>query len=431
MIKIAAKTLGCKTNQYETEAILSKLSCDDYKIVEFSEKADIFLINTCCVTNKAEAKSRYEIRKIIKNHPTSKIIVTGCYVNLGARFLRKHQNRLQLFINNKKPFISDAIVSDTSIVKEVEKHNYPEIGLDKSIYHSRVPIKVQDGCNFNCAYCILPTVRGIPRSRNPQKVIEQIKKLVSQNVNEIIITGINLGLYGIDLKNYDLQKLIEGITKKTKLRQIRISSLEPMLFDEELITYFAENPKIVPHYHISLQSGCDKTLKSMKRTYKTAEVAKIFSLIKEKIPTAAIGCDVIVGFPSETKNDYLATYNFIKDNPVNYLHVFRFSERPGTAAAHMKNKVHSRIKKSRMKKLISLGEKKKARYARSLVDNSVSLQAIAERKYKGNWQAVSDHYIKTQFEGKKISQGDYVKLKPVRYLNQSQVLLAKIINDTD
>lgn len=432
MKKIAAKTLGCKTNQYETEAILSKLPSSDFTVVDFSQDANLYLINTCCVTHRAEAKSRYEIRKIIKNHPHSQIFVSGCYVNLGAEFLSKYKNRLHLYKNDEKPFIADDILTGKKTTENLNLNVFPEIGLNHSIYHSRVPVKVQDGCNFNCAYCILPNVRGKPRSRDSKKVIEQVRKLVKQQVREIILTGINLGLYGVDRKDYNLQSLIEDISTQTEIEQIRISSLEPMLLDSKLIQYLSKNSKIVPHFHISLQSGCNRTLKKMYRVYGTTEVAEIFTKIKTEIPHAAIGCDVIVGFPGETDKDFEITYNFIKENPINYLHVFPYSERPGTKAASMDNKIHSKIKKKRMHKLRELESLKKMEYLNFLLEENIILKAVAEKKTSGQlWQSVSDHYIKVAFKSEMIEKGETVTLQPIKYLTRSQSLLCEVVDDQD
>lgn len=427
MKRIAAKTLGCKTNQYETEAILSRLPTTDYKIVDFSKKADIFIINTCCVTHKAEAKSRYEIRKIIKNFPHARIIVTGCYVDLGADFLQNNKKRLELYENDSKSYIADNIIKERSIIKKSEPHLFPELPLEKPIFHSRVPVKIQDGCNLDCAYCILPHVRGKPRSRKPDSIFRQIKKLNSQGVKEIVLTGINLGLYGVDLEDWNFKKLLQAITNKTEIKKIRISSLEPMFLDKEFINYLAEDTKILPHYHISLQSGCDKILKNMNRTYDTSQASNILTYLQNRIPDAAIGCDVIVGFPSETENDFKETYRFIKYNPIHYLHVFRFSERPGTKAAVMEDKVHSRHKKRRMRNLLALSKNKKQKYAQYLITNNINLRVIAEQNEKNHWFAVSDHYIKTKFVAKNITQGSLVKLKSLKYLNRSQTMLSEPI----
>lgn len=420
MLKICTQTHGCKTNQYETEAILGKFIDAGFSLVDLSDDPDIILVNCCCVTNKAEAKSRRSIRKALKKKSANsrspdldktKIIITGCFGEKNKKYLRDNKSDFTVFSNRNKPnifsFATKGIRQD-----EVPPEVFPELSLQDSFQRTRVPIKIQDGCDFFCSYCILPIVRGKPVSRAPKKIVQEINDLVRSGTQEIILTGINLGLYGREFDDFKLANLLELISNQTEIKMIRLSSLEPMFFTKEFIDYLANNAKICPHFHISLQNGSDEILKLMHRNYTTNDFAATIKDLQNAIPNCAIGCDVIVGFPEETAEDFQKTYSFIESMNIAYLHVFRFSKRPGTKAAKMKNQVSENIKKTRMEKLIRLGEKKKGIYTRNLIRQEIPVRAVLERKEKDVWKAVSDHYVQIHLEDDNYENGQFVHVIP-------------------
>jgi len=430
MKTIAVATLGCKTNQYETEAVLNQFIKSGYKLVDFSQSADIYLINTCCVTNRAEYKSRYLVRKAIaQKKPNAKIVVAGCYVENEPDFFPQLDNSILTFTNNEKGQIFDCIVNKSIKDRTINLSNeFVELTTDKFYFHTRTPIKVQDGCDFFCSYCILPYVRGKPRSRKPENVVTQVKKLVKNGVKEIVLTGINLGLYGREFNEYSLIDLIEDLSSKTDIQRIRLSSIEPMFFSDRLIKYIANNKKICHHFHIPLQSGSDKVLKNMNRSYTTDDFQKIIYNIKHEIPEAAIGCDVMVGFPGETDEEFEKTFSFLDRLDVSYLHIFRYSSRPNTAAANMKWKSDGIKNRQRMHQLIKLSNEKKMKYFDYLVDKRIPLTAVLETQKNGLWTAVSDHYARIYLKDEKARKGELKNLVARKNYSQGNgVLVRKII----
>lgn len=342
------------------------------------------------MTNRAEYKSRYAIRRAMKNiSPGGKVVVTGCYVNKGSSFFEKKPKNLLLFTNTEKHNIFYQIEG----IEHGTNSDFMELSTDSYHLHTRVPVKVQDGCNFFCAYCILPFVRGKPISRPIRSIIEQINSLAENGVKEVILTGINLGLYGYDEEDSGLLPLLKEIVK-TEIKQIRLSSIEPMFFNDEIIDFLASQKKICPHFHIPLQSGSDKVLARMNRTYSTAEFRQTIEKVKTALPDAAIGCDVIVGFPGETDEEFSKTYNFIESLPISYLHVFRFSPRKFTKAAEMEWNLSGTVSKKRMESLQKLGQIKKNEFSKYLIEKKVPLKAVLEKKENEYWTSVSDHYVK-------------------------------------
>jgi threonylcarbamoyladenosine tRNA methylthiotransferase MtaB len=410
MKTIAVATLGCKTNQYETEVILNQFIEAGYHLVDFSQSADIYLINTCCVTNRAEYKSRYLVRKAIaQKKPDTKIVVAGCYVENEPDFFPQLDKNILVFTNNEKAQIFDCIVNNIQVSNRTINplsNQYIELTTDKFYLHTRVPIKVQDGCDFFCSYCILPYVRGKPRSRKPENVITQVKKLVKNGVKEIVLTGINLGLYGREFNEYSLIDLIEDLSSKTDIQRIRLSSIEPMFFSDRLIKYIANNKKICHHFHIPLQSGSDTILAKMNRCYDTKDFISIIKKIKNEIPDAAIGCDVIVGFPGETDEEFDKTLAFLDKLNISYLHIFRYSPRPNTSSTKMKWKSDGIKNRQRMHRLIKMSYEKKMKYCNFLIANQIPLKAVLETNKDGYWTAVSDHYARIYLKDEEARKGE-------------------------
>lgn len=363
----------------------------------FNDQPDIAIINTCCVTNRAEYKTRYAIRKALKSiSPDGKVIVMGCYVNKGSSYFESLPENVLLVLNDQKHLVLQNITQTTNNTNP----EFLDLSTDSYHLHTRVPVKVQDGCNFFCAYCILPYVRGKPKSRSLESIINQVNTLAEKGTKEIILTGINLGLYGVDKENVSLLELLKAMVR-TDISQIRLSSIEPMFFNDDLIGFLASQKKICPHFHIPLQNGSDKVLTNMNRTYTRDEFDKIIHNVKEAIPDAAIGCDVIVGFPGESEDDFNATYDFIEKLPIAYLHVFRYSPREFTKAYKMKRHVDGSVSKKRMQSLQKLGQCKKSDYSKYIIEKKVPMRAVLETREQKYWSSVSDHYLRIFLEDDK------------------------------
>ncbi len=404
--KCAFHVLGCKVNQNEMESFKSLFLSNGYEVVDFNEKADVYVIHTCTVTHISDRKSRQHIRKAIKKNPDAVIAVTGCYAQIAPQEIEKiegvdiiigtnNRNKIvelvEKVLNNKNLKLN--IVSNINNYKEFEELPTPK--TDKV----RAFIKIQEGCNRFCTYCIIPYARGPIRSRNPEAVIEEINKLVSKGYIEVVLTGIHTALYGVDFKNenINLSWLIEQIVKIDGLKRLRISSVDPDDFSERLIYILTENEKVCPHYHISLQSGDDTILKQMGRRYNTEDFLSILNRIREKRPEAAITTDIMVGFPGEDKIKFNNTFNFIKKMQFADLHVFKYSPRKGTHAAKMQDQIDNKIKSDRSKKMIDLSNDLFKKYAEDFLGKSRKI--LVERKnFDGYWEGHTDNYLTVEFK---------------------------------
>jgi threonylcarbamoyladenosine tRNA methylthiotransferase MtaB len=409
MKKVAAITFGCKVNQYETACILDDFQKAGYEITEFKNLADVYIINSCTVTNRTDYKSRNAIRKALefkKNNPDIKVIVTGCYVQINREKVKElgpvdlivdnnQKNRIFDFLNNDLPEFTD--IFSVFDFAELSTANIPD--------KARAFIKVQDGCNYFCAYCTVPYGRGNPRSRDPMNVIKQVETLVASGYKEFVLGGVNLGLYGLEKQDkYHLPELLKDLEQIEGVEIIRLSSIEPQLFNDELFNYLRDSKKIAPHFHIPLQSGSDTILKIMHRHYRVMEFRLLLEKLLELFPAAAVGLDIIAGLPGETDKIFRKTYELLLILPVTYLHVFSYSLRPGTRAAGMSGQVKGDIIKARSSLLTELSEAKKRQYIEKLISEKTSLKGIAEKKVKGYWTALSDHYIRFYLKNKNLSE---------------------------
>lgn len=367
--KAATLTLGCKVNQYETDAVMQLLEEAGYEIVPFEEEADVYIINTCSVTNVADRKSMKMIRRAKKKNPHAIVVAMGCFVQAKAEEL-EHSESIDILIgNNKKKDIVSVLEEyekEHQKTKEVmdlfETREYEELSLNKQVEHTRAYIKVQDGCNQFCSYCIIPYTRGRARSRKKEQIIEEIKGLGKEGYKEVVLTGIHLSSYGKDLEDTSLLDLIQEVSKIEEIKRIRLGSLEPNIITEEFVSTLKDNEKFCPHFHLSLQSGCDETLKRMNRHYKAEEFKEKADLLRKYFDRPALTTDVIVGFPGETEEEFLTTYEFLKEINFYEMHVFKFSPRKGTRAERMEQKVPEEVKNQRSAVLIELGKKNKEEY---------------------------------------------------------------------
>ncbi|MDD3633155.1 MAG: tRNA (N(6)-L-threonylcarbamoyladenosine(37)-C(2))-methylthiotransferase MtaB [Candidatus Cloacimonetes bacterium] len=413
MIRIAIATLGCKTNLAESAIILSQFNPENYTLVPFASEADIYIINTCTVTNRTDYKSRNLIRKALKQksqNPTVKVIVTGCYAQRNFDEISKLGNIDLIVDNQNKLDLAELLNKEDyhfqDIMQAAEFNFKPVL---KMIEHTRAFQKIQDGCDFRCYYCAVPYARGPARSAKFSEVLTQAKLFIENGYKEIVLSGINLGLYEDEGKN--LADIVQALEELEGLELIRLSSIEPHLFSLELIKRLRQCTKLCPHFHIPLQSGCDRTLKNMGRPYGTGEFQTLIDNILNYFPDAAIGLDVITGFPGETSSDFQITFDFIDKLPVAYLHIFPFSRRPGTVAFNFSEQIPRQEKNLRVHQLLQLGKQKKEIYKQKLIQEKIILQGILESSENGIGTFLSDHYIRA-YTSTKEKAGELIKIIP-------------------
>jgi threonylcarbamoyladenosine tRNA methylthiotransferase MtaB len=395
--KVTFLTLGCKLNFSETSTISRSFPEDQYERVSINEKADIYVINTCSVTDAADRKCRQSITKILNLNPDAFIAVVGCYAQLKPEEISNIRG-VDLILGTKEKF------DIASYIRTIEKKKIPEIHsceiVSNDNYYAsysmgdrtRSFVKIQDGCDYYCSYCTVPLARGRSRNQNIASIIKEAKEIAARGIKEIVLTGVNVGDFG-KTTGESLFMLLNEIVKTNGIERFRISSIEPDLLTDEIIRLAAANNKILPHFHLPLQSGCNKILNMMMRRYDRELFSDRVALIKECIPNAYIGVDVIAGFPGETDYDFDETYNFLIDMPVSFLHVFTFSERPGTKAFNMTDKVQSSVKEKRSKMLIKLSENKKKEFYNRNIGNTA--QVLFEKtKRDGLLTGFTGNYIR-------------------------------------
>lgn len=396
MKKVAFITLGCKVNQYETNAMCEEFIKHNYQIVDKEEKADICVVNTCTVTNMSDRKSRQMLRRIKEINPQAIIVACGCYVQVAKDELTQMPEIDLVLGNNEKKeivkYVEDFIAKKKKIelVEDVmHQKEYIDFGDVTFTEKTRAVIKVQDGCDRFCAYCIIPYARGKVRSRKPESVIAEIAKIAKQGIKEVVITGIHVASYGKDFENdYKLIDLLEEINKIDGIERIRLGSIEPLLITQEFLNRLTKLEKICHHFHLSLQSGCDETLKRMNRRYTTEQFRNIVNLLRNTYKDVILTTDIIVGFPEETDEEFEKTYEFLEEIKFYKMHVFKYSPRKGTPAAKNKNQVDGNIKEERSKKLIELSNKNEEEYNNTLIGKKVTVLFEEEKTglYKGHTQ---------------------------------------------
>lgn len=380
--KVAFCSLGCKVNQYETNAMAQKFIEHGYEVVEFDEYADVYIVNTCTVTNVADRKSRQMLRRAKEINKDATLVACGCYAQVAKEELRKISEIDLIIGNNEKNDIIQIVENHIAqkgaedLVSDVMyKLDYVELGTTTYTEKTRAVIKVQDGCDRFCSYCLIPYARGHIRSRKIENVIEEIKKVVEEGINEVVITGIHIASYGRDFKgeNIGLIDLLEEINKIQGLHRIRLGSIEPTIITDEFVERLSKLDKICDHFHLSLQSGCTETLKRMNRRYTTEEFRNVTKRLRSKFPNAALTTDIIVGFPGETDEEFNTTYEFLKEIAFYKMHIFKYSQRKGTKAAVMPNQVDGKIKEERSKKLIELSNENEYNYNKKYVGKQVEV----------------------------------------------------------
>jgi threonylcarbamoyladenosine tRNA methylthiotransferase MtaB len=409
MTTISVATLGCKVNQFESEALIDAFGQRAYAVVPFEEGADITIINTCTVTHRADFQSRQMVRRASRSNPNSLIIVTGCYPQVATDAFLKMKGVRYLLGNGEKSRIPDYL----SLMQEGEfpsvhvgdiqrERLFSETPLHSFHHHTRAFLKIQDGCNAHCSYCIVPHARGRSRSLPPERVGQNLTLLKARGFKEVVLTGIHLGAYGFDLTPpFPLEKLMTQLEKEETPDRIRLSSIEPGDFTPELISALSQSKKICPHLHIPIQSGDDDVLKRMNRDYGRFFLSDLVQELHLRITKLSIGADVIVGFPGETEEKFRHTYGLIESLPFSYLHVFPFSRRKGTPAFEFPQGVNEKEIKRRAEAMRELGRQKRQAFYRQFLNQELSVLVEGrQEKETGRWKGLSRNYIPVLLTGR-------------------------------
>lgn len=396
--KVALFTVGCKLNQYETQAMGELLEKDGFERVDFKKPADLYIINTCTVTGQSDYSSRQAIYRAKRWSPFAKIIVTGCYAELKLDFLKNLPGVSKVFGNERKKNIAQIALSLFDSKRLDFEEDTEELKVKGHFNHTRALVKIQDGCNQSCSYCVVPLVRGKERSRDSKQIIEEVENLVSNGFKEVVLTGVHVGRY--DFCGEDTVTLTKKILDYTSIKRIRYSSIEPNEIPFNLIDLIAKEKRICKHLHVPLQSGDDEILKLMNRSYNTEYYKDLLSKIVEAFPFVTIGADVIVGFPGETERHFENTYKFIQSLPLPYLHIFSYSKREGTKASFLKDKVDPKTIKKRSEILHKLAREKWEKFLDSFIGKNleVLIEKRRDRKTK-KLIGLSDNYIRVLVQG--------------------------------
>lgn len=398
---VALHTLGCKLNFSETSTIGNQFLKNGFSVVDMKDKADVYVFNTCTVTENAEKECRQLVRRVLRNNPDAYIIVTGCYAQLRADEISRIDGVDAVLGSNEKfeifSILKDFNKKDLSCIFVSPNEELNKFGLASSTdadSRTRAYFKIQDGCDYKCTFCTIPLARGKSRSMNPDLVVEEFTNLVNQGYKEIILTGVNVGDYGKSY-NLDLYELLKKLIQIDGDFRIRISSIEPNLLTDEIINLTAESEKLCNHFHIPLQSGSDAVLRSMQRRYTTEDYRKVILKAQQLIPDLGIGVDVIVGYPGETEKEFMETYNFLLELPISYLHVFTYSERPNTKALSIPESVEPAERKRRNRMLRILSDKKKNYFYNHMIGKNIDVLFESESE-DGLIKGFSSNYVRFQ-----------------------------------
>lgn len=421
MNRVAFHTLGCKVNAYETEAMWQMFQRAGYQKVDFGQTADVYLINTCTVTNTGDKKSRQMIRRAIRRNPDAVIAVTGCYAQTSPAEIQaipgvdivvgtQGRERLLSYVEQVKQ-TREPVYQVGNIMKQ---RSFEEMDVPTFSDRTRASLKIQEGCNNFCTFCIIPWAKGLSRSRKPKSVLEQAEQLVAAGFQEIVLTGIHTGGYGEDLEDYRLADLLWDLDRIEGLKRIRISSIEASQIDDRVIDVLNRSEKMCRHLHIPLQAGDDTVLKRMRRKYTVAEYRDKILRLHEAMPGVAITTDVIVGFPGETEEQFENSYELIQSLGMYQLHVFPYSKRTGTPAARMLDQVAEEIKNSRVERMIRLSEQLQLSYSQQFVGSV--LEVIPEQPYKddptsGLWVGYTDNYLQVVFQADPSMSGEICRVR--------------------
>lgn len=445
--RVAFLTLGCKVNQYETDAMVELLENVGYETVSFQECADYYIINTCSVTNMAERKSRQMIHRAKKKHPDSVVVAVGCYVQTAAEQLKEEYAVDLLVGNNKKKEIVAILAQYEKEHQKAMEHSknsqnletkqqseaiidinrtkeYEMLHINKTMEHTRVYVKIQDGCNQFCSYCLIPYMRGRVRSREKEDILAEVRNLAENGYREIVLTGIHISSYGQDLDGDNLETLIVALHDVDKIERIRLGSLEPRIITEQFVKTISSLYKVCPHFHLSLQSGCDETLKRMNRKYTTAQYKEACNILRKYYENPALTTDVIVGFPGETKEEFEQTVQFLERIQLYEMHVFQFSPRRGTRAEKMEHQVNPQVKHERSKILLEMTQRQKKEYEQLFFEKE-EVVLVEEKIEENKEQYFTGHtkrYVKVFLKSQKNIEKQMIRVKIIGYSPENRLI---------
>ena len=427
--KVALHNLGCKVNAYEVEAMQQLLENAGYETVPFEEGADVYVINTCTVTNIADRKSRQMLHKAKKMNPDAIVVATGCYAQADTEKLKEDTAVDLILGNNQKTQIVEALeeyekehAKQVQVIEINHTKEYEELSIASTAEHVRAYIKVQDGCNQFCTYCIIPFARGRVRSRKIEEVLREVETLAAKGYKEVVLTGIHLSSYGVDFPKEEresLLSLIQAVSRVEGISRIRLGSLEPRIITEEFLEGIVKTGKVCPHFHLSLQSGCNKTLKNMNRRYSAQEYAEKCELIRKFYPAPALTTDVIVGFPQETEEDFEESYEFVKNIHFYETHIFKYSRRHGTKAASMDGQLTEAAKAQRSDRMLELHEIRAREYEEAMIGKKMELLLEEEIEIDGRpwYVGHSREYVRAVISKTDVHRvNDLVTVKAVAFV---------------
>lgn len=418
-LKVAFHTLGCKVNQHDSAIMAALFQDAGYTIVDFNDKADVYVVNTCTVTHLSDRKSRQMIRRAAGENPDATVVVCGCYAQTAKNELEALDEVDLIIGTNERHRVVEAVEEfRANHVKTAYMPDDDELFVYEDLPHERVSgmtrayVKVQEGCDQFCAYCIIPYARGPLRSRSEEDTIAEINMLVDKGYKEVILTGIHLGAYGRGVKDQtcDLTGLCRRILDETKIERLRLGSLEGIEVTDELIDMIATNPRMAQHLHLPLQSGCDRTLEAMRRPYDSEAFRDMMRSIRQRVPDIAITTDLMVGFPDETEEDFKESLVFCNDIAFANMHIFKYSMRGGTPAAAMTGQIDPQIKERRAKQMADVAQKNKHEYEQRFVGKTLRI-LVEEQNKEGLWTGHSSNYLFVTFPGEGIQSGDFVDVK--------------------
>lgn len=419
-MKVALYTLGCRVNSYESEAMAEKFIKDGYEIVDFEEFADVYVINTCTVTNMGDKKSRQMIGRARRKNPDAIIAVVGCYSQIASEDVAKIEGvDVVLGSRNKGDVVYWVNKTREEHKQVIEVHDvlrdksFEDLSIDEYQDKTRAFLKIQDGCNQFCTYCLIPFSRGAICSKNPVQLLREVKDLSENGFKEIILSGVHIASYGRDLEgDWDLMKVLEEVDQIEGIERIRIGSIDPNFFSDETIARISKIKKLCPHFHLSLQSGCDATLRRMNRKYTTADYKRAVDSLRRYMKDASITTDVIVGFPGESQEEFNSTYEFLSDIKLSKLHIFKYSKRTGTKAADMPFQVDGTLKEERSRKLIELNNRLEIEFMEKFIGREMNV--LFEEKHnekEGHYVGYTENYIKVVANSDKDLSGKIIKTK--------------------
>ena len=417
MKTVAFITLGCKVNQYETNAMTQQFIKKGYEVVDYTKKADIYIVNTCTVTNMSDRKSRQMLRRVKELNKEAIVVTCGCYAQVAKEELEKIEEiNLVLGNNEKKDIVGYVEKYIKSRIPEIQTEDvmnqkeFVEFGDITFTEKTRAVVKIQDGCDRFCSYCIIPYARGRVRSRKPEHILSEIRKIAKEGIKEVVITGIHIASYGKDFQQeYRLIDLLEEMNIIEGIERIRLGSIEPLLITEKFVSRLKKISKVCHQFHLSLQSGCDETLKRMNRRYTTQQFKGITQLLRKTFEDAILTTDIIVGFPGETEEEFEKTYTFLKEIKFYKMHVFKYSPRKGTKAAVMPNQIDGNKKEERSRRLIELSSNNEKEYNQKYIRKEV--EVLFEEEKDGIWKGHTKNYILAHYKTEENIENKIIKLK--------------------